>query len=139
MDFGEILGSINYLAVVVAALSSFIIGWLWYGPLFGKPWMKLNGFTSEKIKEGGISMPVIMVVNFIATLLSAFALAMFLGAESDLWFGIFAGIMIAIFWIGTGRLNDVLYERKPWGLFLINVGYNLVIYIIMGAIIGGWH
>lgn len=84
-------------------------------------------------------MPVIMLSNYIATVLAAFALAMFLGAESTLSFGIFAGFMIAIFWIATNRLNDVLYERKPWGLFFINVGYNLVIYILMGAIIGAWH
>jgi hypothetical protein len=139
MEFGEIMGSINYPAVIVAALSSFIIGWLWYGPLFGKIWMKLNGFSKENIKEGGMSMPIIMIINFVATFLAAFALAMFLGAESDLFFGIFAGFMIAIFWIATSRLNDVLYERKPFGLFLINIGYSLVTFIVMGAIIGMWH
>lgn len=139
MNFGEILGNINLLAVLVAALSAFIVGWLWYGPLFGKLWMKLNGFTQESIKEGGLSMPLIMLINYIATALAAFAIAMFIGAESDMSFGIFAGFMIAIFWIATSRLNDVLYERKPFGLFLINVGYNLVIYVIMGAILGAWH
>jgi hypothetical protein len=139
MEIAESLGNINYLAVLVAALCAFFIGWLWYGLLFGKVWMKLLGFSAENIREGGMSMPIMMATNFIATFLSAFALAMFLGKDSDLMFGIFAGFMIAIFWIATSRLNDVLYERKPFGLFLINVGYNLVIYIIMGAIIGVWH
>ena len=140
MDFGEILANINFLAILVAALSAFVIGWLWYGPLFGKQWMKLNGFTEEQLKEGGgLSMPVIMLVNYVATALAAFAIAMFIGVESDMSFGIFAGFMIALFWVGTSRLNDVLYERKPFGLFLINVGYNLVIYVIMGAILGVWH
>ena len=139
MEIGEVLGGINYLAVLVAALSSFVIGWLWYGPLFGKAWMKLNGFSKENIQEGSLPMPLIMGTNYIATVLAAFALAMFLGEESTLHFGIFAGFMIAVFWIGTNRLNDVLYERKPMGLFFINTGYNLVIYIIMGAIIGAWH
>lgn len=139
MNIAEGLGNINYLAVLVASLCSFVVGWLWYGPLFGKVWMKLNGFSKENIKEGGVSMPIIMITNYIATFLSAFALAMFLGNKSDLVFGIFAGFMIAIFWIATSRLNDVLYERKPFGLFLINVGYNLAIYILMGAIIGVWH
>lgn len=136
---GEILENINYLAVLVAALSSFVVGWLWYGPLFGKAWLKYNGFDPEKIHEGALPMPLIMGTNYVATVLAAFALAMFLGSESDLFFGIFAGVMIAIFWIGTSRLNDVLYERKPYALFLINTGYNLVIYTIMGAILGAWH
>ncbi|NQU88242.1 MAG: DUF1761 domain-containing protein [Mariniphaga sp.] len=140
MEFGVILGSINYLAVLVAALCSFIVGWLWYGPLFGKAWMRLHGFTEETMKEGDwLPMPVLMLTNYIATVLAAFALAMFLGADSTLHFGIFAGFMIAVFWIATNRLNDVLYEKKPLGLFFINVGYNLVVYILMGAIIGVWH
>lgn len=133
------MGSINFWAVVVSAFSAFFIGWIWYGPLFGKFWMKLNGFTEEGLKEGGMSMPLMMLINYIATALAALAIAMFIGAEANAGFGIFAGVMIAIFWIGTNRLNDVLYERKPWGLYFINVGYNLVIYAVMGAILGAWN
>ncbi|MBT6764696.1 MAG: DUF1761 domain-containing protein [Prolixibacteraceae bacterium] len=139
MDFCETLSNINYLAVLVAALSAFIIGWIWYGPLFAKRWMKLNGFTEESLKEGAMSMPAIMIINFVAVIVSALGMAMFLGAESDMMFGISAGLMIAVFWIATSRLNDVLSEKKPFGLFLINVGYNLVTYAVMGAIIGAWH
>ncbi len=140
MNFEEIFAGINFLAVIVSALSAFVVGWLWYGPLFGKRWMKLNGFTEEQIREGGgMPMSLIMIINYVATVLAAFAIAMFIGAESDISFGVFAGFMIAVFWIGTSRLNDVLYERKPFGLFLINTGYNLAIYVIMGAILGAWH
>ncbi len=139
MDTTNILGQINYLAVLVAALSSFVVGWLWYGPLFGKKWMNYMGYTEEDLKSGTISMPVIMSVNYLATALAALAIAMFLGPESTPAFGIFAGLMIAVFWIGTSRLNDVLYENKPLGLFFINVGYYVVVYILMGAILGAWH
>ena len=139
MESTEIFGNINYLAVLISALSAFVVGWLWYGPLFGKQWMKLHGFTEEELSKGTISFPVIMVINYVATVLAALAIAMFLGAESTVGFGLFAGLMIAIFWIGTSRLNDVLYERKPWGLFFINVGYNVIIYAVMGAILGAWH
>ncbi|RIH66355.1 DUF1761 domain-containing protein [Mariniphaga sediminis] len=135
----EVLSSLNFWAVLVAASSAFIVGWLWYGPLFGKQWIKLNGFSKEDLMEGGMSMPLIMIINYIATALAAVAIAMFIGAEATAAFGIFAGLMIAIFWIGTSRLNDVLYERKPWGLFFINTGYNVAIYAIMGAVLGAWH
>ncbi len=138
MNFGEIISGINFWAVLVAALSAFVIGWLWYGPLFGKKWMELHGFTKDD-NAGVLPMPVIMVVNYIATVLAAFSIAMFIGAESDLSFGVFAGLMIALFWIGTSRLNDVLYERQPFALYLINLGYNVVIYIVMGAVLGAWH
>jgi len=140
MNFSEMISQINFWAVIVAALASFIVGWLWYGPLFGKLWMELNGFTPEKLREEkGLPMPFIMVVNYVATALAALSIAMFIGAEADISFGIFAGIMIALFWIGTSRLNDVLYERQPFKLYLINLGYNLVIYVIMGAVLGAWH
>ena len=140
MNFSEIISQINFWAVIVAALASFIVGWLWYGPLFGKLWMKLNGFTPEKLREEkGLPMPLIMVVNYVATALAAFSIAMFIGSEADASFGIFAGLMIALFWIGTSRLNDMLYERQPFKLYLINLGYNLVIYVIMGAVLGAWH
>ncbi len=134
------LEDINLWAVLVAALSAFVVGWLWYGPLFGKLWMKLNGFTPEMLRDKkGLPMPLIMIINYVATALAAFSIAMFIGAEADMHFGIFAGFMIAVFWIGTSRLNDVLYERQPIKLYLINLGYNMVIYVIMGAVLGAWH
>jgi len=140
MNYWELLGNINFLAVVVSALSAFIVGWVWYGPLFGKLWMKLNGFTEEELKEGGMSMPVMMLLNYIATALAALAIAVLLsGHESSALMGVVVGLVISIFWIGTNRLNDVLYERKPFALFLINVGYNVVIFAIMGGILGAWH
>lgn len=139
MNFGQVISNLNFPAVFVSALSSFIVGWLWYGPIFGKKWMELNGFDPEEMqKQKWLPFPLILGINYFATVLAAFSLAMFLGTESDAVFGIFAGLMIAIFWIATSRLNDVLYERKPMGLFWINVGYNVVIYVIMGAIIGAW-
>lgn len=139
MDFVRVIADINYWAVFVSALSAFVIGWIWYGPLFGKIWMKLNGFTEEKLSEGNMSMPVMMLLNYIATALAAFAIAMFIGFESNAGFGALVGAIIVIFWLATNRLNDVLYEKKPWGLYFINLGYNLIIYVIIGAILGIWH
>lgn len=133
------LSGINYLAVFVAALSSFIVGWLWYGPLFGKKWMKLNGFTPESVKSGGLSMPAIMGLNYLATVLAAFGMAAIMGDKGCTHYGIHLGLIISVLWISTSRLNDVLYERKPVGLWLINSGYYLITYVLMGIIIGAWH
>ena len=140
MDFTEIFLNLNYWAILVATLSTFVVGGLWYSPvLFAKKWMKLNGFTKESMKEKSRPMATIMGASFVTSLLAAVALAMFLGPESNLEFGVFAGLMIGIFWIGTSRFNNVLYENQKTALFFIHTGYDVVSYAIMGAIIGGWH
>lgn len=139
MDLAHVISNLNYLAIIVAALSTFVVGSLWYSSfLFGKKWMELNGFTEESLKSGR-SMPVVFGGSFIASLLAAFALAMFLGTAGTLGFGIFAGFMIAVFWISTSRLNNLLFEQGNLTLFFIHSGYDLITYIIMGAIIGAWH
>ena len=139
MDLTHVISSLNYLAILVASLSTFVIGSLWYSSvLFGKKWMELNGFTEESMKNG-LPMLVVFGGSFITSLLAAFALAMFMGTSASLGFGVFAGFMIAVFWISTSRLNNVLFEQGKIGLFFIHAGYDLVTYVIMGAIIGVWH
>ena len=86
MDFVHQIPDLNYWAILSSALSAFVIGWVWYGPLFGKTWMKLNGFTEEDLKEGKMSMPVMLLLNYIATALAAFAIAIFIGAEGNAGF-----------------------------------------------------
>jgi hypothetical protein len=139
MNIIEAIININYWSILVAGLSTLFLGNLWYSPiLFGRKWMELTGFTPEEIRDTS-NIPVILSSSFITSILSAFALAMFLGPESNALFGMFAGFMIAVFWITTSKLNNVLFEKQKTGLFLIHAGYDIVSYLIMGAIIGAWH
>ena len=139
MDLSNVFSSLNYWAILVAALSTFVVGGLWYSPfLFGKKWMELNGFTKEDTKKG-LPMTVVFGGSFVTALLAAFALGMFLGSSATLTFGMFAGFMIAVFWISTARFSNVLFEQGKLALFFIHAGYDLVSYLVMGAIIGAWH
>ncbi|MBI2026526.1 MAG: DUF1761 domain-containing protein, partial [Deltaproteobacteria bacterium] len=94
---------INYVAVIVAAIVSMGIGFLWYGPLFGKAWIKLSGMSMKDMdaaKKKGMAKTY--VIAFIGTLVMAYVLAHFVdyvgattlsaGAElgSWLWIGFFA-------------------------------------------------
>ena len=75
-------GQLNYLALFVAALSTFILGGLWYSPaVFGKAWMRENGFKEEDLKNG--NMIKIFGLAFILALVSAVNLAMFMGPENN--------------------------------------------------------
>lgn len=131
------ISQLNYLAILVSALSSFLIGGLWYsGAMFGKMWMKENSFTEEDLKQG--NMGKIFGITFFCSLIIAFNLAMFLGPAADLSFGIFAGFMAGLGWVAMAFGIVYLFERKSFKLWIINAGYHIITFTIMGAILGAW-
>jgi hypothetical protein len=129
--------TLNYLAILVAALSTFIIGGLWYSPaVFGKIWMQENGFTEEGMKNS--NMVKIFGLAFVLGLIAAVNLAMFLGEESDPLMGAFYGFLAGFGWVATFVGTHYLFERKSFKLFLINAGYSIVALTVMGLIIASW-
>jgi hypothetical protein len=128
---------LNYLAIAVAALSTFLIGGLWYSPaVFGKAWMKENGFTEESMKGG--NMLKIFGLAFLLALISAINLAMFMGPEDNPSMGALWGFLTGAGWVATFVGTHYLFERKSFRLFLINAGYSIVALTIMGIIIAWW-
>ena len=126
---------VNYLAILVAAIVTNIIGFLWYGPLFGKQWMKLSGISMPKGKKPSMAKP--MVINFVASLVTAYVLSLFVvgGTISSaiatgflIWLGFFAAIM----------LGSVLWEMKPFSLYLLNVVHWLIALEVMAIVLAAW-
>lgn len=131
------LSSLNLLAILVAALISFVIGGLWYSPiLFGKAWMEENGLT-EQDTQG--NMGLIFGTTFVLSLIIAFNLAAFLGPDASFVWGLTAGALAGIGWVAAAIGILYLFERKSMRLFLINAGYHAVTFTIMGGILGLWH
>src|SRR6188768_1951440 len=127
----------NYLAIFVAALSTFLIGGLWYSPaVFGKAWMRENGFKEEDMK--GRNMMKIFGLAFLLAVISAVNLAMFMGPESDPIMGALWGFLAGAGWVATFVGTHYLFERKSFTLFLINAGYSVVALTIMGVILAAW-
>jgi hypothetical protein len=135
MDFS----TINWLAVLVAALSTFIIGGLWYSPLlFGKAWMKENNLTDEGLK--GTNMGRVFGLAFLWSLVMAINLAMFLNDKNtDLSWGAAAGFLAGFGWVAMAIFIIGLFERRSTRYMLINAGYMIVSFVIMGVILGGWR
>jgi len=130
--------ALNYWAIIVSALSTFLIGGLWYSPaLFGKIWMRENGFTEEDMKKG--NMAKIFGLAFLLGLVAAVNLAMFLGAETNLSMGAFYGFLAGFGWVAMFIGTHYLFERRSFTLFLINAGYSIVALTAMGMIIGAWR
>ncbi len=137
LDYG-----VNYIAVIVSAiLGGIVLGTLWYGPLFGKPWMKMMGFTQKDIdssKKKG--MTKYYVASLIASLISVYVLAVLIKSldATTILAGMCVGFLVWIF-IATVMLNSIIWEGKSVKLYLLNVSYQLVAYFIMGAILGVWQ
>lgn len=136
MDFQQSLESLNYFAVLVAGLSAFVIGGVWYSVLFAKAWMEENGFDQEKLRNS--NMAKIFGGSFIFSLIISFVLALFLGPERNATMGALAGFMAGLFWVAAAMGITYLFERKSLRLFLINAGYHVVTFTIMGFILGIW-
>lgn len=138
MDFS----GINLGELIVAALSTFVIGFLWYGDvLFGKKWRALSGVSEEQSKSGHMPKVFILafVLNFIIALfLSVFTeIAMMLGSNA-LYAGLF-GVVLCLGFVATTFGINYLFAGKPLKLYLIDVGYMTVSFFVMGLIIGAWY
>jgi len=129
---------INWAAVVVAALSSFFVGGIWYSPvMFQKPWVADNKFAEGDLKAG--NKLKIFGMTAVFSLIMAANLAAFLAdAKTDVTWGATAGFLAGI-WTFCAIATMSLFELKSWRLIFINGGYSLVSLTLMGAILGAWR
>lgn len=130
--------ALNHLAIVTAAIVAFIIGGAWYGPIFGKIWMREVGLTPEGVAAG--NQAKIFGLAFLFTLVMAYNLGFFLGDPSiGLGMSAFYGFATGFGWIAMGLFIVGLFERRSAKLMLINGGYMTVTLTLMGLIIGAWR
>jgi len=133
------LSNINYLAVLVAALSTFILGGLWYSPmLFGKPWMRANNFSEADLQA--FSKARMFGWSFVFSLVMALNLAMLLAdPTTDVTWGMIAGALAGFGWVAMAVAIIGVFENRSWAYILINGGYMTVAFVVMGAILGAWR
>jgi hypothetical protein len=130
---------VNFLAVGLAAVSAFLLGGLWYSPvLFARPWMRLTGNECPEGEKPKGNMAAIFGGAFVLNLVAAYVLAMFLG-PMPLKYAALAGLSVGLCWVATSFGVNDLFERRPLGLWLINAGYVILQYTVMGAIIGAFN
>jgi len=134
--------TINYLAVLVAAISNMVLGFVWYGPLFGKEWMKMMHFTDKKMDEMKATgnMNQLYGIAMVGALVMAYVMAHFVdyvGATSVVG-GMQTGFWAWLGFVAPVMLGGVLWEGRSWKLFTLQSGYYLVTLMIMGAILAVW-
>ena len=135
MHLAQILAGVNWLAVTVATVTAFMLGAAWYSKaLFGNTWMQAVGLTEDAVNSA--NMAKTMGGAFILQFLAAVALSAFLGEGSTWLEGLHTGLWIGLFWVATAYGVTYLFEQRPLRLWLINAGYYVAWYALLGTIIG---
>lgn len=136
--------SVNYWAVIVGAILSMVIGAIWYGPIFGKKWMEIVGVgpnDKETLSKMQKSAGPLYVIQFLLTLFQVLVLSHLIadtklvgGLERSLW--IWAAFIIPTLAGSVMWTNDS--GKIKWSRFLIQGGYQLIIFIVFGLLLQFW-
>ncbi len=131
---------VNYIAILVVGVISFLLGAFWYSPkLFAKQWMNAIGKTEEELKSGASAMTY--VITFVVWIIATYVLAVFVhySGASTFGYGMLAGFLCWFGFFASLSLIMSLFEQKPKQLWLINTSYILVALLISGGILAIWR
>ena len=133
--------SINLWAVLVAAVVNMIVGSLWYGPVFGKMWKGLMGFTDESVKSMKLSPMQAMSMGLVVSIVMAYVLAHFVVVAGEI--GVSGAFELAFWiWLGflaTTAISSFLWEGKPFKLFVLNTAEQFVSFFLMALVLVMWQ
>jgi len=125
---------VNWIAVLVATVATFVLGGIWYAPkVFGYAWARENGFEFDKMKER--NMPLVFFTAFLAQWLTASLFAAVIGPNAEPGYAVTVGLLVGSFFVTTSIAINYIFENRSVKLLLINGGYHIVAFAIMGAII----
>ena len=143
MDFS----AINWLAVVVSAVAFFVLGGIWYGPLFGKKWQSAVGLSDEEMKQA--NMGKLFGTAFVFSFIISAGMAMFFfgmpaepgmeAAKMTVVEGAMYGGMTGIFFLFPSISMNYLFARKSGSLMAIDSLYHIIAYIVVGVILAAWQ
>lgn len=137
---------VNYLAIMVCGVAAMVVGFLWYGPLFGKAWMQIMGSDTMSTEQKEAMKKNVWGMYFLQFILSLITAGV-LDYHIANWAGSETAIGVAIFaWFGfimTTEAGAALWSGKPrkiaWKMFFISTGAQLVTFIVFGVILGSWQ
>lgn len=129
---------VNWVGVLVAAVASMALGFLWYSPtLFGQQWSKLMGYTKESLEKAKKGMGALYALSTVGALVMAYVLAQVLTLAGSVTllgslktaFGVWLGFVAPV------QMTDVLFGSKKWNLYYINTGYQLASLLVMALVL----
>jgi hypothetical protein len=127
----------NWLAIAVAAAANVIVGSIYYAPpVMGNTWLKLLGKRREQLGQAGPSYGLVIV----SAVITSAVLAYFINQANlhTLGGGLLAGLLAWVGFIATSTAVGYVFEKRPFALFAVNTGAQLITLVVMGAILGAW-
>ena len=132
---------INYVAVLVAAAASFVVGGIWYGALFAKTWVRLHGFNKADLDRMAKQQPRNFAAFFAGDLVTCIVLSLVIGSL-DVRSALNGLALAMVVWVGFQLpqcLSKALAGNKPIAIFGIDMSHQLASLAVMGLIIGAWR
>ncbi len=131
---------INHWAILASFVVLTALGFLWYGPLFGTPWMKMVGLDEATINANPPGAGI-WITNVIATVVPLYVLAWLftkLNVRSGLH-GAGIGLLISFSFVFLSRMTSDMFAQNPYVLSWITGGYDMVALTLAGFILGAWR
>jgi hypothetical protein len=126
---------VSWLAVALSAVSSLVLGGIWYSPmLFAKAWQQAAGLSDDQLKSG--NMAKIFGLTLVLSFIAAAVFAMFLGPNFGVGPATAAGFSAGLCWVAASYGITYLFEHRPLKLWLVNGGYHTLQFTLFGLIIG---
>lgn len=126
---------VSLLAAGVATAAAWLLGSIWYGPLFGKAWMAEHGFKLEEISKD-FNPAKVYGSMLVLSAVAAYVFGMFIGPEPGLNQALWVGFSVGTFFVAGAIGTNYLFERKSMRLFLIDGGYHTVRFSLIGLAYG---
>jgi Protein of unknown function (DUF1761) len=139
----DVLGQVNWLAVIVGGIVYFVIGALWYSPmLFGRAWQRSIGWDPARTPPE--MSPTTYVVPFLAYLVMAAAVGMLAAATGSdtIGDGVILGLVLGIGLSLMHTLVDATFDPnkpEPWTWFAINGTYHALGLLLVAVIVSAWR
>ena len=128
---------INWFAAGAAALSAFVLGGLWYGPLFKNAWCREAGMDPNAPPKGHPAKTFGVAIAL--ALIAAIAFAAYLGPDPELVSAIRAGAIIGALYVATSFGINYAFAQRSLKLWAIDAGYHTLQFSLYGLILGLWH
>ena len=125
--------AISWVAVAVCTVVAFVLGGLWYGPLFSKPWMAEHNIDKDTFKprySKGVMFSITILLNFIA----AVVFSAFLGPAPAMGLAIGAGVSTGLCWVAPALAICHMFSSRSVKLILIDAGFPVAMFTAYGVI-----